>query len=69
MTPKEKAEELVNKHLMILANVYDSLRTKNEMAKQCALICVDELINDRRNSYMDFKYKHWERVKQEINKK
>ena len=44
MTPKEKAEKLVDKHLMILANVWDSLRTKEDMAKQCALVCVNRML-------------------------
>ena len=37
MTPKEKAKELVNKFLQI----YDG---RVPQAKQCALICVDEML-------------------------
>lgn len=37
MTPKEKAEELVNKY----TNAYGN----NLFSQKCALICVDEIIN------------------------
>jgi hypothetical protein len=64
MTPKEKAKELVEK--------YDSTLTYLESkakAKQCALIAVDEAIEE---SYLvDKTYcrqEYWEEVKQEIEK-
>ena len=42
MTPKEKAEELVNKFSFFA----DTLHNGNkENAKQCALITVDEILN------------------------
>ena len=63
MAAKEKAEKLVDKHLMILANVWDSLRTKEDMAKQCALVCVDEI-----QKVTNYEINYWEEVKQEINK-
>ena len=74
MTPKEKAIELVNKQLIILANAFfASLRSKNEMAKQCALICVDEILENIPNEVMSYKpfmmnNDYWQEVKQEINK-
>lgn len=70
MTPKEKAIELVSS--MDFSN-YDK-------AKQCALICVDEIINsnpmqqDSEDTGRGIQYwyfsdiKYWEEVKQEINK-
>ena len=56
MTAKEKAMELVDKFQFMWMLKYDS--------KQCALICVDEILefHDR----IDVKY--WNEVKQEINK-
>lgn len=56
MTPKEKAKELVLKYLKIDNNI---------KAKQCALICCDEVLG-----YMgaDRGYLFWTEVKQEIKK-
>lgn len=76
MTPqKEKANELVGKYKPILPhyNVNDNL----EKAKQCALICVDEIIKHlpninntppiKRNKEC-FYFQFWVGVKEEINK-
>ena len=65
MEPKEKANELVNKML-------DFTDWHNEDAKQCALIAVDEIIEDNRINYMLLgvgigKY-YWQEVKKEIEK-
>ena len=57
MTPKEKAEELVNKMDLEYGTP----------AKQCALIAVDEILNQftwKPSTGMSF----WEEVKQEIEK-
>ena len=56
MTAKEKAIELYNK--------FQFMWILKEDSKQCALICVDEILefHDR----IDVKY--WTEVKQEINK-
>jgi hypothetical protein len=66
MTPKKKAEELVEK--------YDSTLTYLESkskVKQCALIAVDELI-EVASDYCDYDEtitkKYWEKVKTEIEK-
>ena len=64
MTPKEKAEELVNR----FENETHSL-VKDEDAKQCALIAVDEVLNFIHTdafSYTNEEY--WQEVKQEIEK-
>ncbi len=74
MTPKEKAIELVNK--------FTFQRESHEMyvAKQCALICVDEILNQFVSIHNKFKeakiidgdvkesanYIYWIEVKQEI---
>lgn len=76
MEAKEKAKELVNefrKKLGIPSKHYDK-------AKQCALICVDEIIKsqyrdlldmfdeDFANANIDNQSNYWNEVKQEINK-
>lgn len=63
MTPKEKAQELVDKYSNYTSD-WDYL-TK---AKQCALIAVDELmLNEKINhSSLDKTYEYWEDVKKEI---
>ena len=67
MTPKEKANDLV--HKFFYADYTDI--TINE-AKQCALIAVDEILNDDWYiaSLEDLiaRKKYWQEVKQEINK-
>ena len=59
MEAKEKAKELVYKYL-------DNrlLRLEYFEAKQCALICVDEL----QKSHLERFYDYYEEVKQEIKK-
>ena len=60
MTPKDKARQLVNKMwIYALPNENGSW----ENAKQCALIAVNEIIQ---NFFSNFDY--WEEVKQEIEK-
>lgn len=63
MTPKEKAKELVKK---FMATTHSISRIKVD-GKQCALICVDEILNSIKfNS--DLQPKYWHEVKQEIEK-
>ncbi len=79
MTTKEKAKELFEK---MVENAYNSpfqeIDKTNYNAKQCALICVNEIIDDRINDlddddlgdsedvYMLINY--WKEVKIEIDK-
>ena len=62
MTPKEKAEELVTKMLKELFDL--------DLAKRCALIAVDEIINTASPVYDSFwpmnTKDYWKEVKQEI---
>lgn len=58
MTPKEKSEELVLKYLRLQEKDSYNWFNKN-LAKQCALIAVDELIKETGSKY-------WYDVKQEI---
>ena len=67
MTPKEKADELIDKFYI---KVYDREGTSamNEFeAKQCALIAVDEILN-LASFYNDTQGEvtYWTEVKQEI---
>jgi len=65
MTPKEKAKELVDKY----AKVYYDLEYDycDDRDKQCALIAVDELIEEAyfTDGYYD-RQEYWQEVKQEI---
>ena len=73
MTSKEKAQELVDSYRIILMN--EDTECGNEIlctliAKQCALIAVDELINEEEkyNNGSFYPSKYWKEVKQEIEK-
>ena len=77
MTPKEKAEELVLKYLRIKDNWNKDGWFHKGLAKQCALIAVDEMIYylPSVDVYPYFAQKlspgvkeYWEEVKQEIEK-
>lgn len=67
MTPKEKAEELVDKFIQTNGNAF--------FAKECALIAVDEVVLEQCKSsekkdarYQDERLMYWQQVKQEIEK-
>jgi len=77
MTPKEKATELVRKHIKVLSkdDVYADLYMAD--AKKCALISVDEVmveakcfdeyyIGETSNS-ADLREDYWNKVRNEIN--
>lgn len=76
MSPKEKAEELVLKYLRLQEK--DSYNWFNKsLAKQCALIAVDEIIDtytqEKNNGYIFYRVLdkiilYWQEVKQEIEK-
>lgn len=71
MTPKEKAEELMNKYKdLSIVTTYNG-NDYNIVAKRCALILVDEIIKAIDNSVMDYqkcveKIKYWVEVKKEL---
>lgn len=79
MTPKETAEELVERFLDE-PTMYAPL--DKDDAKQCALICVDEIIKAKGVKEYDILksilgddmkrknpiYKYWQEVEQEVNK-
>lgn len=77
MTPKEKAKELVDK--MSYNDFDEDHNCSNYVAKNCALIAVDEVLNVIPYSIMDthkgevYFYEneerdYWQEVKQEIEK-
>ena len=65
MEAKEKAEQLVNKMFNWIAG---GSVIEYEMAKECALIAVDELIEqeEKYNNGSFYPSNYWEEVKQEI---
>ena len=66
MTPKEKAEELVKKYEPLLYDGYGDF-DGYIVSKQCALICVDEILMSQHNVWENT-IEYWQDVKQEINK-
>ena len=65
MTPKEKAQELINKYLAVQFGDFSTTD-----AKRCALIAIDEMLNFWDNLFItegSLVYKYLLEVKQEIN--
>lgn len=67
MSPEEKAKELVGAFIDYVPNV----ENYKEIQKNCALICVAEILNDTMNPLVfkaesDF-FKYWEEVSYEIS--
>ena len=69
MTAKEEANNIYNQMLKWVddAHVYKERNIISITAKQCALICVDEILGGSRLFYIE-DYSYWQEVKQEINK-
>ena len=67
MTPKEKAKKLVDRFINQMPK-YLQGKTGRLTAKQCALICVDEMLEELGEEYLPRAYKYWQEVKQEIKK-
>jgi hypothetical protein len=63
MKPKEKAEQLTNKFLLSTPITCDI-----EDAKKCALIAVDEMIEELIVTDFANRFPYWQQVKQEIEK-
>jgi predicted DNA-binding protein YlxM (UPF0122 family) len=65
MTPKEKAEQLINKFF------FDTTLNELEEAKDCALIAVDEIMKECEKFFeaiSENRKLFWQEVKQEIEK-
>ena len=67
MTAKEKAKELFDRFYEIepVEPIYFGVNIGQ--AKQCALICVDEIIEAESNYYPN-EINYWQEVKEEISK-
>ena len=61
MTPKEKAKELVDK-LTLSSNAQDGSWMCKDLAKECALIAVDECLQTCVESMIYY----WKEVKEEL---
>lgn len=73
MTPKEKAQELVDKFIEFTQDwdARDGYINDEFRAKECALIAVDEILEmdlPILEEEADKFYDYWEEVKQEIEK-
>ncbi len=71
MTPKEKATELIDKFIPHTRVFHEVLGWEDylDSAKQCALIAVDEILNnDGFTQFDEYLTKFWQEVKQEIEK-
>lgn len=67
MTPKEKAQELFDKYATYVVMWTGGIEVENQNCKQCALIAVDEIINnDGFTRHDDSLTEYWQEVKQEI---
>ena len=68
MTPKEKAKELIEKYQFVEIANYTSMFE----IKECALITVDEILNDdwyiTTQEDLIKRKEYWQEVKQEIEK-
>lgn len=76
MTPKDKTRDIANKFLRKVVGKSISNEAAFESAKQCSLICVNEIINELIDygrhtgelQNMDRILEYWEKVKYEIEK-
>jgi hypothetical protein len=70
MTTKEKAKELFDKFYQEAPYQEIEFYSNDVMARQCALIAVDEIIkNDKENYGINgFVFEYWQEVKQELQK-
>lgn len=73
MTPSEKAKALVEKFLSIkLYNKHAAQQEEIDHAKQCAIICADEILKlelfESRDVKVRFGRIFWQSVKTEIEK-
>ena len=70
MTPKEKAQKLVNKFLQANeGHFYQVMEADTfDAAKECALVAVDEILDATQNLYVTGTESYWLEVKQEIEK-
>ena len=70
MKSEEKAKELVEKY-QFNGDMIDDVRMSEESAVECALICVDEVLENITEEVMTYKpfmmnTDYWQEVKEEI---
>ena len=78
MTPKQEAKDLVDSFRPFTRNEREKgLSSRDLNSKQCALICVFEILKDKAkyltgtdklNGKISWKWEYWQEVKQEIDK-
>ena len=69
MTPKEKAEELINKFILHTEKYNDGwIESDRHAAKVCALILVDEIIKFGNSQGFREPMMYWYKVKEELEK-
>ena len=66
MTPKEKAKELVNRFAKLPEEGSLMWYLSFEIAKKCALIAVDEILDTIKWCIGDSQVEYWQEVKKEI---
>lgn len=64
----EKAKQLYELVRYDVSTLKGTEALINEVAKRCALIAVDEVIDNIEDDYMHYELDWWQEVKQEINK-
>ena len=64
MTPKQKAAYLIVKYMSKVVNM--------QVAKECALVAVDEILNQDKGAFdlgeIHYHFEYWQEVKNEIEK-
>lgn len=80
MEAEEKAKELIGKftvkaYCQVTPRIKLLITLRSEQAKECALVCVDEILNLQKQTdhyygvpYTEFSKNYWENVKTEIEK-
>lgn len=66
MTPKEKAIQLHNKYWELWRASFMYPEDAIEDAKTCAIIAVDEIIEELTVTDFENRFPYWQQVKQEI---
>lgn len=67
MTAKEKAKQLYELVRYDVSTLKGTEALINEVAKRCAIMAVDEVINNIEDDYMHYELDWWQEVKNEIN--
>ena len=68
MTPKEKANELIEEYLSLNDNFNKPIVTDEQDAVKCAIIAVDEILDElKRNPHYIYKrIEFWQAVKSQL---